>query len=83
MNWNKSEFMFFFDSWVIPMIAEEFTIDEEKALRWFIHSHTYQMLLDEETRLFGESPLVIFDMFKAERETGDPRNSTYIKNDML
>jgi hypothetical protein len=83
MKRKKSEYLFFFDKWVIPMIAEEFKIAEEKALRWFIHSQTYQMLLDEETKLFCESPLVIFDLFKAERETGDPRNSTYIKNDIV
>ena len=83
MKWEKSEYLFFFDSWVVPMIAEEFKIDEEKALRWFIHSQTYQMLSDEATKLFCESPLVIFDLFKAERETGDPRYSSYIKYDIV
>jgi len=39
------------------------------------------MLEDEETKLFRESPLVIFDLFEAEQQTGDPRHSSYIKND--
>jgi hypothetical protein len=83
MKLKKSEYLFFFDRWVIPMIAGEYKIDEEKAVRWFIHSQTYQMLSDEETKLFCESPLVILDLFKNECETGDPRNSTYIKNDIV
>jgi len=80
MKWEKSDYLFFFDRWVIPLIAEEYNFDEAKAVQWFINSQTYQLLSDETTKLFRESPLVIFDLYKAERETGDPRNSTYIKN---
>ncbi|MDR2233140.1 MAG: hypothetical protein LBE56_08465 [Tannerella sp.] len=83
MNWTKSDYMFFFDRWLIPMIVEKYGVDEEKALRMFINSETYKMLADRETKLFRESPLVILDMYDAERETGSPRNSTYIKNDGL
>ena len=80
MKWTKSDYLFFFDRWVIPMIVEKYQLDEEKALRLFINSQTYQLLADESTKLFRESPLVIFDLYKAECETGDPRNSSYIKN---
>jgi hypothetical protein len=80
MKWTKSDYMYFFDRWLIPMIAEEYGFDEEKAMRLFIDSQTYKLLSDEETKLFRESPLVIFDMYKAEYNTGDPRNSSYIKN---
>ena len=80
MNWTKSDYLFFFDRWVIPMIAEKYQLDDEKALRLFINSQTYQLLTDEGTKLFRESPLVIFDMYNAEHETGDPRNSSYIKH---
>ncbi|MDR2563030.1 MAG: hypothetical protein LBC98_03710 [Prevotellaceae bacterium] len=79
IKWTKSDAMFFFDRWIIPMIADEFKIDETKALRDFILSETYKMLADDETKLLRESPLFIFDLFKAERETGDPRNSNYIR----
>jgi hypothetical protein len=81
MKWTKSDYMYFFDRWLIPMIAEEYVLEEERAMRQFINSETYKLLEDEETKLFRESPLVIFDMYKAEYETGDPRNSSYIKND--
>ena len=81
MTWTQSDYLFFFDRWLVPMIAEEYAVDEEKALRLFINSQTYKLLTDEETKLFRESPLVIFDLYKTEHETGDPRNSSYIKND--
>jgi hypothetical protein len=83
MNWTTSDYMYFFDRWLVPMIVEKYGVDEGKALRLFINSETYQMLSDRETKLFRESPLVIFDMYKAECETGNPRNSSYIKNDEL
>jgi hypothetical protein len=81
MKWTKSDYLFFFDRWLVPMITEEYGVDEERAVRLFINSHTYRLLADEMTKLFRESPLVIFDLFKTEYETGDPRNSSYIKND--
>jgi len=81
MKWTKSDYLFFFDRWLVPMIAEEYGLDEEEALRSFINSQTYQLLADEATKLFRESPLLIFDLFKVECKTGDPRNSSYIKND--
>jgi len=81
MKWTKSDYLFFFDRWLVPMIAEEYNIDEERALRLFINSQTYQLLSDETTKLFRESPLVIFDLYKTEQETGDPRESSYIKTD--
>jgi hypothetical protein len=82
MKWAKSDYLFFFDKWLVPMIVEEYRIDEETALRLFIASQTYQMLSDETTKLFRESPLVIFDLYKTEQQTGNPRNSTYIKTDV-
>ena len=64
MKWTKSDYLFFFDRWLVPMIVEEYGVDEETALRLFINSQTYQLLSDEETKLFRESPLLIFDLYK-------------------
>jgi hypothetical protein len=79
MKRTDSETMFFYDNWLIPTIAAEYGIDENAAMRNFIFSQTYQMLLDEETKLYWESPLVIVDLYKTEMATGNPRNSTYIQ----
>jgi len=81
MNRPAGEIMHLFDSWVIPMIMEEYLLDENKAIRSFFSSSTYRMLEQEELKLWRESPLVIFDLYKCEQQTGDPRNSTYIKGD--
>ncbi|GHU74381.1 hypothetical protein FACS189413_19120 [Bacteroidia bacterium] len=77
-----SDYMFFFDDWVIPLIIEKYGLDEQTALRKFIFSETYAMLSDPETKLYWESPLVIFDMYENEIEKGDPRKSSYIQGDM-
>jgi hypothetical protein len=77
----SGEALYFYDSWVIPIICERYGVDEERAMRSFICSDTYKMLSDEEMKLFRESPLVIFDMYKSEVETGNPRNSSYIQGD--
>jgi hypothetical protein len=81
MKWAKSDYLFFFERWVIPMIAENYGISEEQAIRKFLNSQTYSLLADEATKLFRESPLVIFDLYKNEHETGNPRNSSYIKSE--
>ena len=83
MNRPASEMMYLHDSWVIPMIMEEYSLDEHQAIRSFLYSTTYRMLEQEELKLWGESPLVIFDLYKSEQETGDPRNSTYIRGDEI
>ena len=62
------------------MIAEKYQLNEDTALRMFINSQTYQLLFDDTTKLFRESPLVIFDLFKAEQETSNALNSSYIKD---
>jgi hypothetical protein len=79
MKYVTSNVKIFFDTWVISLIVDEYKLSEEEALRSFINSETYQLLLDEEMKFFRESPLVIFDMYQAEKATNNPRNSTYIK----
>jgi len=81
MNRVSSDMLYFFDSWLIPKISKEYNISEETAMKNFIYSETYKMLSDYSTKLFRESPLVIFDMYKAEKEKGNPRESSYIKGD--
>jgi hypothetical protein len=61
------------------MIAEKYKVSEENALYRYISSETYKIHADEENKLYWESPLVIWDLYQAEIETGNPRNSTYIQ----
>ncbi|KIR02604.1 hypothetical protein P261_01419 [Lachnospiraceae bacterium TWA4] len=71
----------FFDRYVGNLISEKYGYSEKEALRLFITSETYQMLLDAETEVYKMSPYIVFDMWESEKVTGDPRNSEYIRED--
>ncbi|MBQ6470478.1 MAG: hypothetical protein IJJ33_00715 [Victivallales bacterium] len=73
--------MDFFDRHVTHAIMEKYGLDDLAAIRSFLQSETYQMLLDRETLLYTFSPLVIFELWEAEKVTGDPRNSVYIREE--
>ena len=81
MKLPGSDLLYFFGVHVIPLIRGQYGMGEDEAIRKFFNSETYAMLRDPATKLFRESPLVIFDMFKAEAETDDPRQSSYIQGD--
>ncbi|MDO4584584.1 MAG: hypothetical protein Q4D62_10830 [Planctomycetia bacterium] len=71
----------FFDRYNIKKIVEKYGFDEKTALRKFILSETYRMLVDKELELYTVSPEIIFDMWEAEQVTGNPRNSLYLRRD--
>ena len=66
----------FFDKYVGKLIVEKYGLADKEAIRLFISSETYQMLLDTETELY-----VLFDMWENEKVTGEPRNSQYIRGE--
>lgn len=74
--------MDFFDRHNIKLITVKYGIDEKTALRRFIESETYKMLIDAETEIYKMSPNIVFDMWEAEQITGNPRNSQYIRGDI-
>ena len=69
----------FFDRQVISLIVEKYGIKERDAIKKFLNSETYQMLLDVETEVYKMSPRIVFDMWESEIVTGNPRNSQYIR----
>lgn len=71
--------MDFYDRQVSQLIIDKYGVKEREAVRDFIESETYQMLLDVELEVYKMSPLIIFDMWESEKITGDPRNSRYIR----
>lgn len=71
----------FYDRQVTQLIIEKYGLEEMEAIRAFISSETYQMLIDSETEIYKFSPKIVFDMWESERITGDPRNSQYIRSD--
>ncbi len=71
--------LYFYDKEVVTSIIEKYGIEERKAISDFLSSETYQMLIDPETELYKVSPLIIFDIWEAEKVTGNPRQSVYIR----
>lgn len=69
----------FFDRHVTRLIVEKYAYDERAALKAFLKSETYQMLIDEPSEVYTMSPLALFDMWESEQVTGNPRNSVYIR----
>lgn len=71
----------FYDRYVMKRMIEKYGLDERAAMRKFVSSETYQMLVDKELELYTMSPEIIFDMWEAEQVTGNPRNSLYLRSD--
>lgn len=79
---NEMSYIFaFYDEKVSQMIVDKYGIEPITALRRFLYSETYRMLVDVELEMWDFSPFGIFDMWEAEQITGDPRNSLYIRRD--
>lgn len=56
---------------VINIIKEKEEIDEMVALNEFYNSKTYEVLSNEETKVWHYSALTIYMMWKEEKETGE------------
>lgn len=71
----------YYDEKIISMIKDKYNLTSMEAIRKFINSKTYAMLSNEKLEMLDFSPYGIFDMYIAEINTGDPRNSLYIRRD--
>ena len=66
---------------VVQKICNKYNLEPMNALRKFLFSETYRMLIDKRLEMWDFSPTGIFDMWEAEQVTGNPRNSLYIRRD--
>lgn len=71
----------YFDRYVINLMIQKYGFAEMEAIRKFLESETYQMLINPGLDLYKGSPHIIFDLWVHERATGNPRNSLYIRGD--
>ena len=81
MNVMIPELYDYYDKELTQLISKKIGLSPMKALREFLNSETRSMLENPELKLWAFSPLVLFDMWEAEKVTGDPRNSVYIRED--
>lgn len=54
---------------IIRMIVNKYNFTEKQALKEFYASATGAALSDDETGLYGQSPLYIFGLYMEEKET--------------
>jgi hypothetical protein len=65
----------------VKAICDKYGYEPQEALRQFVCSKTHRMLEDEKCGLTDFGALGVFDIWEAERVTGDPRNSIYIRGE--
>jgi len=56
---------------VVHLIAERHSLSEDEAVRRFYDSRLYELLEDEQTKLWHYSPLMLFTMYDEEINTGE------------
>lgn len=71
----------FFDRQVTQLMIEKYGFNDMEAIRSFLKSETYKMLIDPELEIYKLSSRIVFDMWESERVTGNPRNSQYLRSD--
>lgn len=77
-NVTISEKFYWQEAMVCHYIAKQKGISDIGALELFVKSKTHAMLLNEKMKMYFFSPEALFEIYKVEEETGDPRNSPYI-----
>jgi hypothetical protein len=75
------EIVDYYDSEVAEMIATKYNYPLMQALRLFVLSKTHDMLEDEKHGFTRFGAGGVFDIWEAEHNTGDPRNSVYISGE--
>ncbi len=71
----------YYNRQVIRRICEKYGMEPMAAARSFLTSKTHAMLEDAECGLWSFPERAVFDMWEAEKVTGDPRNSAYIRGE--
>lgn len=70
----------YYDRQVIQAIIDKYDMAPMDATRSFLTSETHRMLEDADYGLLSFPERAVFDMWEAEKVTGNPRNSAYIRS---
>lgn len=66
---------------VCSFIAADKGCSTLDAFREFSKSKTHEMLLNKDLEMWFFSPEALYDIYKTELSTGDPRNSPYLSGE--
>lgn len=78
-NTVNPEKIYWIESVICSLIAKEKKISNTDAFDLFSKSKTHSMLMDKSMEMWLFSPEALFDIWKVEEKTGDPRNSPYLE----
>lgn len=81
MTKTQSFTLDYYNKNVIRRIIDKYGMAPMDAARSFLTSQTHAMLEDAEYAMWDFSERAIFDMWEAERVTGNPRNSVYLRGE--
>lgn len=71
----------YYNTEVVNMISEKYGYSLQKSFNEFAKSEIHKMLSDSKYEMWEFGAPAIFDMWEAEKITGDPRNSLYIRGE--
>jgi len=63
---------------IAQLIMQYYNVNEYNAIADFYRSVTYELLANYHTKIWWHSVPAIFEIYKAERDTGSVLNSPYI-----
>lgn len=82
MTRTSSVIMDYYNKAVVELICEKYGFTPFEAFKIFASSEIHGMLSDKKYEMWDFSAPAIFDMWEAERITGNPRNSLYLRGDI-
>ena len=71
----------YYNKKVIQRIMDKYGMDQMDAARAFLSSETHNMLENADMAMWEFSEEAIFNIWEAEKITGDPRNSEYLRSE--
>lgn len=78
MEEYKPDYLTYYDKELTKCIMKKYNLNEMDAFLELIFSETYKMLADLNCGMWEYGYPDIFDMFIAEKETGNPRNVRFL-----
>lgn len=69
----------YYDREIVRRMTDKYGFEFLDALRLWLDSEAHAMFVDPELEMLEFSPLALFDMWEAERVTGDPRQSLFLR----
>ena len=81
MNRQEPDIIDFYNSQVVKMIMDKYGYSELEAVKQFVFSKTHELLENTDCGMTSFGAGDVLEIWEAEKITGDPRNSVYIRED--